>query len=414
MPVCPHCGKESRSSDRFCKHCGRLMDVVVEGSAGPLPLHAAAQQPLSGSANQTGAPGGQPARAAGNGTMLSGGPAGSPTRQGPVVARLILQARAGSGQAPQELAMEGRDVTIGRAPGCDVVLPDDPLASRRHSMLRYDGQRYSVADLGSSNGTYVNDVEIHEVTPLHSGDRITVGEHEFLYLIETASGLAGRPSPEQFNTDGFAIRVPPSFSTAAPLLSAQPVEMGPAIHASEPSGAPATDNEPAASPATPTVKAPAISAAGAIQQGATNAPAAPADVVARDIEDLRARLLEVSAALARRSEGAEQGARQLREVLVEVRTRVEQALAVPAAAEEAHASSDAAKLDTLLGVVRAAAENPRHLDHVTALAGHADELAEILEAQQRRMTALETARREVAAVLEELRTRLAGMMDEKD
>ncbi len=66
-----------------------------------------------------------------------------------------------------------RPVTIGRLPECDIVL-EDPGASRRHAQVRLDGDRYIVTDLGSTNGTLVNDVPTGE-RALEDGDRLTIG-----------------------------------------------------------------------------------------------------------------------------------------------------------------------------------------------------------------------------------------------
>jgi hypothetical protein len=64
-------------------------------------------------------------------------------------------------------------MTIGRLPECDIVV-DDPGASRQHAQIRFDGERYVVSDLGSTNGTLVNDVQAEE-RALEDGDRVTIG-----------------------------------------------------------------------------------------------------------------------------------------------------------------------------------------------------------------------------------------------
>jgi hypothetical protein len=64
-------------------------------------------------------------------------------------------------------------VTIGRLPECDIVIAD-PGASRQHAQVRFDGERFVVADLGSTNGTLVNDVQTNE-RALEDGDRVTIG-----------------------------------------------------------------------------------------------------------------------------------------------------------------------------------------------------------------------------------------------
>ena len=64
-------------------------------------------------------------------------------------------------------------VTIGRLPECDVVVAD-PGASRRHARVHAEGGEYVLTDLGSTNGTLVNNEPVRECV-LVSGDRITIG-----------------------------------------------------------------------------------------------------------------------------------------------------------------------------------------------------------------------------------------------
>jgi hypothetical protein len=64
-------------------------------------------------------------------------------------------------------------VIIGRLDDSDVVLAD-PGASRRHAEVRRQNGEYVIADLGSTNGTMVNESTIGERT-LEEGDRITIG-----------------------------------------------------------------------------------------------------------------------------------------------------------------------------------------------------------------------------------------------
>lgn len=66
------------------------------------------------------------------------------------------------------------EVTIGRLPECDVVV-DDPGASRQHARIRRTDGGFVLVDLGSTNGTLVNDEPIQEHV-LENGDRITIGE----------------------------------------------------------------------------------------------------------------------------------------------------------------------------------------------------------------------------------------------
>jgi hypothetical protein len=64
-------------------------------------------------------------------------------------------------------------VTVGRAPDCDLVLAD-PTVSKHHFELRPRGTDVVLVDLGSTNGTRVNDVGVHDRV-LVDGDHIRVG-----------------------------------------------------------------------------------------------------------------------------------------------------------------------------------------------------------------------------------------------
>ena len=64
-------------------------------------------------------------------------------------------------------------IALGRLPESDIML-SDPGASRRHAEIRQQNGEWMIADLGSTNGTMVNELTVGE-RPLHDGDRITIG-----------------------------------------------------------------------------------------------------------------------------------------------------------------------------------------------------------------------------------------------
>jgi hypothetical protein len=64
-------------------------------------------------------------------------------------------------------------VVIGRLAESDVVV-SDPAASRRHAEIRRQNGKYVISDLGSTNGTKVNEASIGE-RALEEGDRISIG-----------------------------------------------------------------------------------------------------------------------------------------------------------------------------------------------------------------------------------------------
>ncbi len=80
------------------------------------------------------------------------------------------------GTERREIALPPGETGIGRAPDNAIVL-DDPLVSRHHARLAWDGTDLTVADLGSSNGTRVNGAEIDPRSPRRIGpdDIVQVG-----------------------------------------------------------------------------------------------------------------------------------------------------------------------------------------------------------------------------------------------
>jgi pSer/pThr/pTyr-binding forkhead associated (FHA) protein len=87
------------------------------------------------------------------------------------------------------LVFDADEITVGRRSESRAIAPDvdlsgdlaDPGVSHAHAVIRRDGASgtYSVVDLGSTNGTTLNDdeesIRPHELVLLKSGDRIHVG-----------------------------------------------------------------------------------------------------------------------------------------------------------------------------------------------------------------------------------------------
>jgi pSer/pThr/pTyr-binding forkhead associated (FHA) protein len=70
----------------------------------------------------------------------------------------------------------GEELTVGRAEGCGVALPEDTFVSQLHArVFRRDGSFY-VEDLGSTNGTFLNRKPVTTAVPLRKGDRLQVGK----------------------------------------------------------------------------------------------------------------------------------------------------------------------------------------------------------------------------------------------
>jgi type II secretory ATPase GspE/PulE/Tfp pilus assembly ATPase PilB-like protein len=81
------------------------------------------------------------------------------------------------------LVLGDEKITIGRGAENSIPLLDDQ-ASRKHTMVEPDGKGgYKVRDLGSRNGTKLNEIRVEE-SPVKSGDVLRVGQHEFLFQME--------------------------------------------------------------------------------------------------------------------------------------------------------------------------------------------------------------------------------------
>jgi hypothetical protein len=86
---------------------------------------------------------------------------------------------------------------FGRLPDCDVVLEDGSV-SKQHATLQWDEaqQRCTVKDLGSRNGTFVNDVIIMKrEAALKDGDILSVGYVQFWYLLSETLHTRLRKGP---------------------------------------------------------------------------------------------------------------------------------------------------------------------------------------------------------------------------
>ncbi|MGZ8733629.1 MAG: FHA domain-containing protein [Acidimicrobiia bacterium] len=68
------------------------------------------------------------------------------------------------------------EVTVGRAPGCGVVLTDDTFVSQVHARVFRRNRAVLVEDLGSTNGTFVNGDRIDTITRIRKGDTVKFGE----------------------------------------------------------------------------------------------------------------------------------------------------------------------------------------------------------------------------------------------
>ena len=75
----------------------------------------------------------------------------------------------------------GEGAVLGRGDQAEIRL-EDPFASSRHARLLRQGGIVVLEDLGSTNGTYLNEELLSGPQPLHRGDRVRIGDSEFTFL----------------------------------------------------------------------------------------------------------------------------------------------------------------------------------------------------------------------------------------
>jgi hypothetical protein len=94
-----------------------------------------------------------------------------------VTPRLVVESVPGLQRGMTYDVSQG--ATLGRG---DVEIQlEDPFASSRHAHLIRQGAMIVIEDLGSTNGTYLNDELLRGPQPLHAGDRVRIGDSTFTY-----------------------------------------------------------------------------------------------------------------------------------------------------------------------------------------------------------------------------------------
>jgi hypothetical protein len=100
-----------------------------------------------------------------------------------------LEIRGSSG--PQQVALTGRRLTIGKLDSCTLSLGQDPTVSRMHALLENYGSAWSIRDLGSRNGTYVNGERLTAERLLRAGDQLRLGTCRLVFCHTTHQDQAG-------------------------------------------------------------------------------------------------------------------------------------------------------------------------------------------------------------------------------
>jgi pSer/pThr/pTyr-binding forkhead associated (FHA) protein len=85
----------------------------------------------------------------------------------------------------QVFLLQKSRTSIGRDVKNDLVI-QNPQVSRVHAEIRYKDEDYEIVDLGSTSGTFVNNVKVKE-SKIYSGDLILIGGTPLMFLNEKDS-----------------------------------------------------------------------------------------------------------------------------------------------------------------------------------------------------------------------------------
>jgi hypothetical protein len=382
MVVCPRCGKSSYSTTH-CVSCGARLDETAQSLtelADPSPTHSAFMSAIHSE---------WPALQLDEDNLREYqlDPHESDqmpsTDIGHVLVRVTHGDTADSGElgAVEDMdeyiiELTGQDVVIGRLPTCEICLEDDPLVSRYHANLSFRDGMYVLADMGSSNGTYLNGEIVTEDTILQSGDEIMVGIHEIMVR-------SGHNFPEHLrrNSRQAGKGTAPGASNTNPNLPVTPSEDGHVPDGSPDAGilsGPPGDTLPAAGPlfAPPMVQAVAPFEGVEARESSETVPQGQR----RDFGAIQSQLENIARTLGQQVEEDTREARELRSSLEAARATLANLLATELEPMMTLFSVD---LSELIEVAGQAADNPRHVDYVTALAARAGTIAATLAALQR-------------------------------
>ena len=175
MPFCTQCGHQNPDGARFCSQCGSRLEAGAAPSGGPeSPSESTATITFGGPVKEAEL---REERALGDAdaAAVDALPPGS--------ALLVVQRGPSAGS---RFLLDTDVVAAGRHPESEIFL-DDVTVSRRHAEFRRTAGGFTVADVGSLNGTYVNRDRIDEVA-LQGGDEVQIGKYRLVYFASHSAG----------------------------------------------------------------------------------------------------------------------------------------------------------------------------------------------------------------------------------
>ena len=183
MRICTHCGHNNADDARFCSNCGTALDAAGRASApGPTP----------GETSTITIQGVDLAETPEKGEGLSIADQAAVDALPPGSALLVVRRGPNSGS---RFLLDSDVTTAGRHPASDIFL-DDVTVSRRHAEFLRAGDGFSVRDVGSLNGSYVNRERIDEVS-LSGGDEVQIGKYRLVYYPSQQGAPSGSAGGEQ-------------------------------------------------------------------------------------------------------------------------------------------------------------------------------------------------------------------------
>jgi pSer/pThr/pTyr-binding forkhead associated (FHA) protein len=181
MPFCTQCGHQNQEGSRFCAQCGTRLEQTggstSEPASGAAPGETASETTATitfGAPPKDGEHRDERSLNDSDAAAVDALPAGS--------ALLVVQRGPSAGS---RFLLDTDVVSAGRHPDSEIFL-DDVTVSRRHAEFRRTADGYSVADVGSLNGTYVNRDRIDEVA-LQGGDEVQIGKYRLVYFASHTS-----------------------------------------------------------------------------------------------------------------------------------------------------------------------------------------------------------------------------------
>ncbi|MCB2052628.1 MAG: FHA domain-containing protein [Geminicoccaceae bacterium] len=165
-------------------------------------------------------------------------------------------------QKGRKIALPFADATIGRSDQATIAI-DEPRASRVHAHIRFDGEKFEIADNNSTNGTIVNGKPI-ATAPLAFGDVVGIGDMNFRFSCAAAEE-SGEEAQRLYRA---MLQAAPRFEAAERALSG--------------GSAPAASASASASPAAPSASSPAAPPRDTSSPGARAPDAASPDAPSVD------------------------------------------------------------------------------------------------------------------------------------